>query len=163
MKIKRGFSLIELMVGIAIIGVLAGIAIPSYRTHTIKARVSEAFSVADPCQIQIEQFYFKNGSLPTTAQITGIGFNSCNTDPSILVSPYVSNVFYWSGSVTGRNVAQIQITLSTNSSLGSAAGGMIWLDSFVGPNNTLQWFCRVPTWGTAVPTIYLPASILPCQ
>ena len=97
MKTKRGFSLTELMVVIAIIGVLAGIAIPSYRTHAIKAKVSEAFNVADPCQIQIEQFYFKNGRLPATSEMTGIGFNACNTDPSTPVSRYVSRIFYWSG------------------------------------------------------------------
>ena len=59
-----GFTLIELMFVVAIIGILAAVAIPAYNDYTIRARVSEAFLVAGEAQRAVAEYYDRWGRLP---------------------------------------------------------------------------------------------------
>src|ERR1700722_2669687 len=70
-NIQKGFTLIELMIVIAIIGILAAIAIPAYQNYTIRSQVTEGLSLADGWKTAISEFYAQNGSFPTTSTSSG--------------------------------------------------------------------------------------------
>ena len=60
-SLQKGFTLIELMIVIAIIGILAAIAIPAYQNYTIRAQVTEGLSLADDFKTAVAEFYQNNG------------------------------------------------------------------------------------------------------
>jgi len=67
-KQQSGFTLIELMIVVAIIGILAAIAIPSYMDYTKKARASEGITALSPAKATISEYYLTEGSFPTSTQ-----------------------------------------------------------------------------------------------
>ena len=78
MKIKQqGFTLIELMIVVAIVGILAAIAIPAYKDYTVRAKVSECAATLGACKTSVTEFYNTRGSLP--ANVTSAG---CSTSTS---------------------------------------------------------------------------------
>ena len=72
MKKQQGFTLIELMIVIAIIGILAAIAIPAYKDYTIRAQVSEGLSLASGAKAAVSEFYMDSGVFPVTNDEAGI-------------------------------------------------------------------------------------------
>ena len=63
-KVQKGFTLIELMIVVAIIGILAAIAIPAYQDYTIRAQVSEGLSMASASKAAVSEFFADNGAWP---------------------------------------------------------------------------------------------------
>jgi type IV pilus assembly protein PilA len=68
----RGFTLIELMIVVAIIGILAAIAIPSYQSYTVRAQVAEALVLAGELKPSIQDFYKERGRFPTDNEAAGV-------------------------------------------------------------------------------------------
>ena len=86
-RFQKGFTLIELMIVIAIIGILAAVALPAYQDYTLKAKVSEVILAADNCKTSVSEAY-QSG---TTLQFPGAnGFGCENTAGP--VSAYVNTV-----------------------------------------------------------------------
>ena len=86
-KLQQGFTLIELMIVVAIIGILAAIAIPAYQDYTQRAQVGEAFTVVSAAKTAIEEYAQTNGEYPPQADIDALALD--------LVSPagqYVDTV-----------------------------------------------------------------------
>src|SRR5579862_5377861 len=71
--IQKGFTLIELMIVVAIIGILAAIAIPAYQNYTIRSQVTEGLSLADGFKTTISEYYANNGAMPLAADMTAAG------------------------------------------------------------------------------------------
>ena len=73
---NKGFTLIELMIVVAIIGVLSVIAIPAYNDYTIRAKVSEAFVVVGPYKLKFVEYFFNHGQFPNKASNSSIGMGA---------------------------------------------------------------------------------------
>ncbi len=72
MSKQKGFTLIELMIVVAIIGILAAIAIPAYQDYTIRAQVSEGLNLTGACKVAVTEFYQDSGAFPTTNADAGL-------------------------------------------------------------------------------------------
>jgi type IV pilus assembly protein PilA len=72
MKKQQGFTLIELMIVVAIIGILAAIAIPAYQDYTIRAQVSEGINLASGAKAAIAEYFMDSGNLPGSNADAGL-------------------------------------------------------------------------------------------
>ena len=81
-----GFTLIELMIVVAIIGILASIAIPAYQDYTIRAQVVEAFSITSELKLSINDYYKDRGRFPSNNAEAGV------PAPNHLIGNYVKKV-----------------------------------------------------------------------
>lgn len=72
MNKQQGFTLIELMIVVAIIGILAAVAIPAYQDYTVRARVTEGLSLASAGKTAVSEFFASQGGLPTTNDEAGM-------------------------------------------------------------------------------------------
>lgn len=89
---QKGFTLIELMIVVAIIGILAAIALPAYQDYTVRAKVSEGLVLAEAAKLAVAETFQSNGSVPTSNVATGYTFvatkyvNSINIGTSAVIT-----------------------------------------------------------------------------
>ena len=76
MNMQKGFTLIELMIVVAIIAILAAIAIPAYQDYTIRAQVTEGLSLASGSKTAVAEYYQNRGSYPTDNSLAGVSVAS---------------------------------------------------------------------------------------
>ncbi len=136
--IQKGFTLIELMIVIAIIGILAAIAIPQYQDYTKRAKVSEVINAVSPCKLAVSEYYSATNGFPSSLASAG-----CDT---VVTTAYVSSVAVGAGGV-----------ITATSKVSGAAGTLIFTP--IPPNGTTV--IASVDWGCAVGTIdpkFVPSS-----
>jgi type IV pilus assembly protein PilA len=160
---QKGFTLIELMIVIAIIGILAAIAIPAYQNYTIRAQVTEGLSLSGSYKTAIAEFYQNTGNWPAGVTIPG-GSATTIPMPGATTGKYV-------GAITVDANGNIKITYTgsqASSKLSVAATNTLYIQPGVDANGDVVWVCgtaAVPTnvtlstaAVTTVPVAYLPAA-----
>jgi type IV pilus assembly protein PilA len=105
-KLQKGFTLIELMIVVAIIGILAAIAIPAYQDYTIRAQVTEGLNLAAAAKTAVTESFLNRGDAPATRTVAGM--SAAGTDTS---GKYVTSVDVANGAIviTYGNEANAQI------------------------------------------------------
>ena len=144
-KVQQGFTLIELMIVVAIIGILAAIAIPAYQDYTIRAQVSEGLSLSAGSKTAVAEYYTNRGTWPLNNASAGVA-----TAASI-EGNYVSQVAISSGliTVTYSNTAPQQANAAINTDT-------IEL-SPIDNGGSVGWVCRTGA-SNPVEAKYLPSS-----
>lgn len=140
-KMQQGFTLIELMIVVAIIGILAAVAIPAYQDYTIRAKLSEAIVGLSPAKSAVSEFYLSQGSMPSTASDAGF--------TTAMNSKYVYTVGY---TRTSKTESQLRISIKDIGG-DTKASQMIILEG-EGDKAKVEWDCKAGS----VPTRYLPAD-----
>jgi len=139
-SIQKGFTLIELMIVVAIIGILAAIAIPAYQDYTIRAQVTEGLNLMSDMKAGVAEWYAQEGSWPSTLVQLGISGGA-----SAKSGKYVQSIDLQ----TGTLVATYGIQANSN-----IAGESLALAPMVSPNGDVIWVCgtREPPSGAQDPS-----------
>lgn len=142
-NMQKGFTLIELMIVVAIIAILAAIAIPAYQDYLIRAQVSEGAVLTDGAKTAVAEFYSNRGVFPGNNESAGLPTNAAS-----ISGKYVTGVEVVDGVITATfgNEANAKIATQTFVLSPSDRGG------------STAWTCSSSTNASTVPNKYLPTS-----
>jgi type IV pilus assembly protein PilA len=136
-SVQKGFTLIELMIVVAIIGILAAIAIPAYQNYTIRSQVSEGSSLVGGLETAFDECYANKGTAAA---------GSCATNKEVGVTNVISGS-YTTG-VSFSAPGQITVTYGNNANANIATKTVIWT-AYASANGDISWLCNAGTTATA--------------
>ena len=157
---QGGFTLIELMIVVAIIGILAAIAIPAYQDYVTRAQVTEGLSLADGWKTAVAEYYAQSGAFPTCSSLNGGA--GCIAMGGATTGKYVRSL------TVGPQAGQIVIRYGLQANI-HINGQRLDLSPGLSQNNDVVWVCGKaaipgglatppPVDNTTVAAQYLPAA-----
>lgn len=141
-RAQSGFTLIELMIVIAIVGILAAIALPAYQDYTVRAKMSEPLAALAEAKTTVSEYYVANNALPVDQGVSGIQLTR-NTD-------IIQKIEYTSAGNEPLLTAYVQVAVIP----GGAGDQTFLLSGYTGMGGTLQWKCKPGS----IENKYLPAN-----
>ena len=157
-SIQKGFTLIELMIVVAIIGILAAVALPAYQDYTVRAKASEVILAASSCRTAITELV---QSSTTPSIVAALGATPCTFTPTKYVA---SGSVGTAGEITVvANAANLGGSTSTTANsivltpFSDAAGAAALVPATAGGSTIAMWKCG-PTATNGMPAKYLPGS-----
>ncbi len=135
--VQKGFTLIELMIVIAIIGILAAVALPAYQDYTVRAKMSEVMLAASAMRTSVAESFQTLGQMPQTSSIGAVTQSS----------QYVSSITYAYTDATHGTITAASIVPNASGNINLAGLG----DTSTG---VVKWTCGSPD----IPGKYLPSS-----
>ena len=152
---QKGFTLIELMIVVAIIGILAAIAIPAYQDYTIRAQVSEGMTLAAAAKAAVAETYLNTGIAPNNREEAGMSPNDGDTFGKYVASAGVSNgrIDITYGNDVNQAINAEVVTLSPHT---TADDSVTWVCG--NATATAGANAMGDTGGTTLDVRYLPAA-----
>jgi type IV pilus assembly protein PilA len=133
-SVQKGFTLIELMIVVAIIGILAAIAIPAYQNYTIRAQVSEGNSLIGGLETAFDECYANKGD-------TVAGTCQLNTDVGIPAANVIAGNYVTSVVLGTPGNGQISVTYGNNANAAIATFTVVWT-AYQSTNGDISWICN---------------------
>ncbi|HEZ4743003.1 TPA: pilin [Neisseria meningitidis] len=133
--LQKGFTLIELMIVIAIVGILAAVALPAYQDYTARAQVSEAILLAEGQKSAVTEYYLNHGEWPANNSSAGVA-----TSASDIKGKYVQSVEVAKGVITAT-----MLSTGVNKEI-QGKKLSLWAKR---QNGSVKWFCGLPVTRTA--------------
>ncbi|CAK0776048.1 Fimbrial protein [Gammaproteobacteria bacterium] len=140
-RTQSGFTLIELMIVVAIIGILAAIAIPAYQDYTLRAKVTEGLNLIAPFKVGAVDFKMTNGHWPAGNASAGL------MGAASYASKYVRSVTMTSGNAGGTAGSVVQVIYTATADATKLSGKTLTFVGSLGSKSSVAWFCTTGNGG----------------
>ncbi|MEN8665208.1 MAG: pilin [Polycyclovorans sp.] len=144
-QMQKGFTLIELMIVVAIIGILAAIAIPAYQDYTLRAKVTEGVTAAGAAKASVADFYAANNAFPTTNAEAGL-----DATPASYATAIIQDL-----SVGADGVITVAFKAIGG---GVTAGDTLTFTPKATTAGAIEWDCDAAAGDGSLPDKYAPAN-----